>query len=842
MPFTHLKSCLRKSCLRMKISKILLSVILMSLGVTAMQAQTLFGKATLFNDGWLFSLSDAPEMSTVEYVDSGWRPLTLPHDWSIEHLAAPTLNSCTGYFPGGIGWYRKHFAIPENAAPKQFLYFEGVYNRSKVYVNGHLVGERPNGYVSFAYDITPYLNPAGEDNVIAVRVDHSREADSRWYTGSGIYRDVYLVGAEKARFDLWGVGWRCINLTPSQAEVVVDLEAVDENPGSGRLTAEVEVADSGGKVVARAHGRISADRKNELTLKWKNPRLWNIESPYLYTLRATLKRNGKVVDQTDTRLGLRTLHFDPDKGFALNGRNMKVKGVCLHHDAGVLGAVVPKAIWRTRLENLKKLGVNAIRMSHNPQAPVVYDLCDELGLLVMDEGSDEWEFPKRKWVKGWNVGEPSYEGSFDFFEEWIDRDVADMVRRDRNHPSVFMWSVGNEVDYPNDPYSHPVLDGANSAINQPMFGGYNPDAPDASRIGDIAHRIAGVIRSIDTSRPVTGALAGVVMSNQTTYPQAVDVVGYNYTENRYDEDHATYPDRVIYGSENGQGYDAWLAVRDKDFISGQFLWTGADYLGESGRWPSRGLGTGLLGFDNLPKGRGKFRASLWSNEPVAFLGAYPCPPAQWGDWMSIDAPDVWNFNEGDSVRVVCYTNAPYGRLLLNGKEYGPRKAFDDKKGMVHWDLPFAPGTLVVEASDESGRVVATDTIATSGLPYALRVTELDNRDGVLQLLVEVVDDKGVVVHLADNNISCFVGEAGGRSRHRRGRGQGHAGRDHGVKLLGLETSDNSDMSDHRDNRCRAHNGRIVAYFTMDRDEVDAGRPVEIRFTAPLLKPAVYKVD
>lgn len=220
----------------------------------------------------------------------------------------------------------------------------------------------------------------------------------------------------------------------------------------------------------------------------------------------------------------------------------------------------------------------------------------------MDEVSDEWEFPKRKWVQGWNVGTPSYDGTFDFFEEWIERDVTDMVRRDRNHTCIFLWSIGNEVDYPNDPYSHPVLDGAK--INQPMFGGYKPDAPDAMRIGTIAKRLAACVRAVDTSRPVTGALAGVVMSNETEYPDAVDVVGYNYTENRYDQDHATYPDRIIYGSETGSGLDAWYAVRDKDFIFGQFIWTGTDYLGESGRWPSRGLYTGLLDFGSFPKPRG----------------------------------------------------------------------------------------------------------------------------------------------------------------------------------------------------------------------------------------------
>lgn len=312
---------------------------------------------------------------------------------------------------------------------------------------------------------------------------------------------------------------------------------------------------------------------------------------------------------------------------------MKVKGVCLHHDAGVLGAVVPPEVWERRLNNLKEIGVNAIRMSHNPQAPVVYDLCDRLGLLIMDEASDEWEFPKRKWVKGWNKGEPAYNGSFDFFEEWIEQDVTDMVRRDRNHPSIFMWSIGNEVDYPNDPYSHPILDG--STINQPMFGGYKPDAPDAMRIGKIAKRLAACVRAVDTSRPVTGALAGVVMSNQTEYPEAIDVVGYNYTENRYDEDHATYPNRVIYGSENGSGLEAWYAVKDKEFIFGQFIWTGTDYLGESGAWPSRGLYTGLLDFGSFPKPAvtsvlpygAKNRLLMWVLIPYRIVSKTPGVPS-----------------------------------------------------------------------------------------------------------------------------------------------------------------------------------------------------------------------
>lgn len=530
------------------------------------QAQVSFGNATKFNEDWLFRLTDDSTIVNPAFNDSEWRKLRLPHDWSIEGQLSPSLASCTGYLPGGIGWYRKHFKITDDA-PRHYIYFEGVYNRSEVYLNGHLLGKRPNGYISFLYDMTPYLKEG--DNVLSVRVDHSRYADSRWYTGSGIYRDVWLIAAPEIHLAQWGTSWHATSLTNRQATIAVDMEVQKHIATNDRLELSATLYDAVGKQVAQRRTRVSDGKegitKENLTLKITNPHRWNLDDPYLYTLKTELLSNGQRIDGCETKVGLRTLKFDPNKGFALNDNWMKVKGVCLHHDAGVLGAVVPPEVWERRLNNLKEIGVNAIRMSHNPQAPVVYDLCDRLGLLIMDEASDEWEFPKRKWVKGWNKGEPAYDGSFDFFEEWIEQDVTDMVRRDRNHPSIFMWSIGNEVDYPNDPYSHPILDG--STINQPMFGGYKPDAPDAMRIGKIAKRLAACVRAVDTSRPVTGALAGVVMSNQTEYPEAIDVVGYNYTENRYDEDHATYPNRVIYGSENGSGLEAWYAVRIKNSSS-----------------------------------------------------------------------------------------------------------------------------------------------------------------------------------------------------------------------------------------------------------------------------------
>ena len=777
----------------------------------SVQAQVSFGEAKKFNENWLFSLSDDSLGASASYDDSKWRKLDLPHDWSVEGQLSPSLASCTGYLPGGIGWYRKHFQVTDKAA-RHYIYFEGAYNRSEVYLNGHLLGKRPNGYISFMYDMTPYLKEG--DNVLAVRIDHSRYADSRWYTGSGIYRDVWMISAPDIHFAQWGIGWHATSLTDKQAVVAVDMEVEKHVKAAGVLEVSAALYDAEGTLVAQGRKKV-ADKaegitKETVSLKVKKPRRWNLDAPYLYTLKTELLCDGKRIDGSSTSVGLRTLKFDANKGFALNGEWMKVKGVCLHHDAGVLGAVVPPEVWERRLRNLKEIGVNAIRMSHNPQAPVLYDLCDRMGFLVMDEASDEWEFPKRKWIKGWNVGEPSYDGTFDFFEEWIERDVTDMVRRDRNHPCIFLWSIGNEVDYPNDPYSHPVLDG--TTINQPMFGGYKPDAPDAMRIGKIAKRLAACVRAVDTSRPVTGALAGVVMSNQTEYPEAVDVVGYNYTENRYDEDHATYPDRVIYGSETGVGIEAWHAVRDKEFIFGQFLWTGTDYLGESGRWPSRGLYTGLLDFGSFPKPRGYFRASLWSEKPVPYIGTYPKH-----DWVSMDAWDLWNYEPGQLNRVVCYTNAPQARLLLNGKEVGQMKPYDDKSGIIYWDIPYQDGELRAEGCDATGKVLSSYAIKTSGRPYALRATVdkevLSTDKATAHVTIEVVDEQGTIVKLGDNDVTCQI--------------EGPA------RLLGLEGSNNGDMSDYTDNHHRAFHGRLLAYIQTTGEKGE----IRVKLTSPLLKGA-----
>ena len=491
-----------------RIKTIILIFLLSNLCLTQIKAQVSFGESVLINNDWKFILKDEPKALQADYNDHHWQKVDLPYDWSVKQQLSPTLASCQGYLPAGIGWYRKNLIIPEEKqGEKVFLYFEGIYNRSEVYINGQLLGKRPNGYISFMYDVTPYIQ-YGKENMIAVRADHSRSADSRWYTGSGIYRDVYVIYSSPVHIDQWGVYTYPKTVTAKQGVLSIEVNVKNENASTSKLTVKNELVSPDGKIVAQSSGKLdvtaNAIGKYSNELKVNVPKLWSLNFPHLYTLNTTIIQDGKIIDKTSTKTGFRSFTFDPNKGFALNREWLKIKGVCLHHDAGVFGAAVPKEVWKRRLQNLKEIGVNAIRTSHNPQAPELYDLCDELGLLVLNEMYDEWEFPKRKWLEGWNVGTPGFEGNFDYFEEWGEKDLADFVRRDRNHISVFAWSIGNEVDYPNDPYSHPVLDGGeDTGFTQAIFGGYKKDAPDAMRLGTIAKKLVAVVKQYDKSRPTT---------------------------------------------------------------------------------------------------------------------------------------------------------------------------------------------------------------------------------------------------------------------------------------------------------------------------------------------------
>ena len=408
---------------------------LFALLCTNSRAQVSFGEATLLDDGWRFlrvdsawNIVESPDMAQPSYDDTRWRQVQLPHDWGIELPMSPDKASCQGYLPGGIGWYRRLLHIPPSegsgasiassspllpegggAKQKFFLYFEGAYSHAEVFVNGERAGHRPSGFASFLCDITPHLRPDGQ-NMVAVRVDHSEEADARWYTGSGINRHVWLIRSPQIHLAQWGTAYRLQSISRGKAIVEVDVETTDERLTRTpvQLSAVVELADADGRIVATARTPISTQEKKTVRLSVKNPQRWSLDKPYLYTLHTRLLNGGTdatpaaVCDSSTVKAGLRTLQFSPDRGFALNGQWIKVKGVCLHDDAGALGTAVPREVWRQRLTELKRIGTNAIRMSHNPHMPELYDLCDELGLLVMDEASDEWEFPKRKWLKGWN--------------------------------------------------------------------------------------------------------------------------------------------------------------------------------------------------------------------------------------------------------------------------------------------------------------------------------------------------------------------------------------------------------------------------------------------------------
>lgn len=780
--------------------------------VLSANAQITFGNAVKINDGWKFRLDSVADYSGVRVKDSGWRVVDLPHDWSVESGMSEDLYSCTGYLPGGTGWYRKTLVIPDSGKEKkQFLYFGGVYCNSEVWVNGNKVGYRPNGYVSFIYDITPFVK-FGEKNCIAVKVDHSKQADSRWYTGSGIYRDVYLVSSGYVHIGNWGIFVKTADVRDGSAFMDVSLKMVNETDSPEKVVAEHRLyRKDASDVVASVRSEFTVPANGVAedlsALEVVSPALWSVDTPNLYRLETVVYgQDGEYLDGTTTITGIRTTSFDPDKGFFLNGKNMKLKGVCLHHDAGVLGSVVPESVWRRRLLTLKSLGVNAIRTSHNLHDEMLYDLCDELGFVVKDEAFDEWEFPKRKWLEGWNVGKnPGLQGYAEYFNEWAETDLKTMVERDKNHPSIILWSIGNEVDYPNDPYSHPILD--HEGINQKTIPGYKPERPNAERIGIIAEKFVRIVKDIDTSRAVTGAMAGVVMSNQTKYPFVLDVTGYNYTENRYVSDHQTYPDRIIYGSENRHEYPHWTAVRDNDFIFGQFLWTGIDYLGEAGRFPSRGMFSGILDIAGFVKPRGMYRKTLWSDEPSAYIGT-GLKGSSKKNRLLFDLEPVWNYKAGDTVRVASFTNCDYVKLFVNGKEIKAAPSYDERSNARYWDIAYEPGTLSLEAWSGDGSRTGYE-IRTYGVPERLEAVVDRQRihtGDVVHVEVCYVDENGTRVRDADREIRCTV-EGSGR-------------------LLGLENASPKYTGPYVTDTVPLYKGRMLAYI----ESSDEPGEISVKFT------------
>jgi beta-galactosidase len=710
-----------------------------------------------FDANWLFSQGDFASAMMPAFDDRGWRQLNVPHDWSIEGPFGAEFGSGNGFAPGGIGWYRKHFKLDADQKGRVVtIEFDGVYDYSEVWINGQLVGGRPYGFSSFQVDLTPFVKFGSDDNIVAVRVDHSRFADSRFYTGSGIYRNVRLVITDKLRIAHWGVSVTTPKIKSDSAIVRVETTVENSSADKGKFSLESDIVAPGGEIVASLTTAKSAAGNSTQTLaqeiKILKPELWLLNSPTLYILKSRVKSGEAVVDETETPFGIRTATFDPDKGFLLNGVSTKLKGVCIHHDAGSLGAAVPDQVLERRLRLLKEIGVNAIRTSHNPPDPALLNLCDQLGFLVMDEAFDEFTPGKNKWVTGWNNGVPGHFGYSEIFDQWSVTDVSDLVRRDRNHPSIILWSIGNEVDYANDPFSDPALG-----------EDYRPQNPPAKDLLKCAAPLITAVKSLDRTRPVTAALANIKMSDAVKLPELFDAVGYNYQEARYAADHKTFPKRIIYGSENGHQYDAWLAVKTNSYISGQFLWTGIDYLGEARAWPNRASGAGLLDLCGFKKPIGWFRQSLWSDKPMVYICAAPNGGGG-NNSREFGGAESWNWPANSTVTVRCFANCPEVTLTLNGKIIGTKTLSEAVNGVLSWQVPFEPGTLKA-AGRANGQDVCDYTLKTAGT--ASRVELLPdakefraNGKDVCHVEFRIVDENGVRVPDAEPEVKFdLVGQA-----------------------------------------------------------------------------------
>jgi beta-galactosidase len=675
---------------------------------------------------WRFFKGDAPGAEKAEFADGAWRAVDVPHDWSIEgpfDQGNPT-RGAGGFLPAGVGWYRKQFPL---SYPHQrvFVEFDGVMANSEVWINGFRLGKRPYGYVSFSYELTDHLN-ANKPNVLAVRCDTSQQPASRWYSGAGIYRHVRLIVTDPVHLDHWATHIT----TPDTKTVRIVTTVVNQSSRPATTPAEIAIIGPDSRIVATARTKMqtiapgkSAVFQQDIAIP--SPQLWDLDHPNLY--RAVVKIAG---DTESVPFGIREFRFDPETGLWLNGRNFKIKGVCLHHEGGALGAAVPLRIWERRLETLRVVGVNAIRTAHNPPAPEFLDLCDRMGFLVMDEMFDAW-----------TVAKNPYDYHL-YFRDWSQTDTRDTVMRDRNHPSIILYSAGNEIH----------------------------DTPKAELAKEILRGLVDTFHKYDPTRPVTQALFRPNVSHdyEDGLADMLDVVGQNYRENEILAAHQQKPTRKIIGTENQHGRAVWVALRDNPPYAGQFLWSGIDYLGEARTWPTVGAGSGLLDRTGYMKPMAYERQSWWSDKPMVYIarrvaqreamvtdpgyeatsGAGP-RPALLSDWTpSNSAPHE------ESVEV--YSNCDEVELLLNGKSLGSQKLPADASARI-WHVPFEQGTIQA-LGKTNGAVVARYELRSAGKPAKVMLEAYKDLialdwDDASYLTATVVDANGIPVPGADPEIT-----------------------------------------------------------------------------------------
>ncbi|GAB4563518.1 MAG: beta-galactosidase GalB [Anaerolineae bacterium] len=748
-------------------------------------------RAEDFNFGWRFLLGDPADAQRPEFDDGDWRELRLPHDWSVEFPFDPVDGEgATGYLPGGIGWYRKRFTLRHDEDQLVFIVFDGVYNRSRVWCNGELLGENPYGYSPFWFDLTPHLRPSEEEQVIAVRVDHSRYVDSRWYTGSGIYRDVKLVTKSRLHIPIWGVRLTTPEVSAEEALVRLEIRLRNDfaQPKGGVL--RTMILDAEGREVAEAEEVFTLEPGEEglyvQTVSIPTPELWHPDHPYLYRA-VTLVQGDELYEVYETRFGVRTIAFDPERGFFLNGENMRIKGVCLHHDGGLVGAAVPIGVWRRRLAALKEAGCNAIRLAHNPSAEAFLDLCDEMGFLVQVEFFDEWDNPKDKRLNQHNRHKDWITESYSVhFSEWAESDLKRTMLRDRNHPCVFQWSIGNEIEWTYPRYSKA------SGYFDPGFEGswfwspppYSFDEirarfealPEEEHVlARTAEKLVRWVREMDETRPVTANCVLPCVGYVSGYADLLDVVGYSYRRVMYDIGHASYPDKPIMGTENVGQWHEWKAVIERPFISGMFIWTGVDYLGEShDKWPQKSFPCGLLDLAGFPRPAYFLFKSLWQDEPVIHLrtqrlekspyrvddqgAVIEREPGGWQRrlWVWHELNEHWNYEPGELVVVEVYSNCDEVELFLNGRSLGVQHLSEQEDRAFKWAVPFAEGILEARGRHADGRTVSGHLrTASEPAEIALEVDQTSLKaDGydVAHVVAQLVDASGVPVRHMEREI------------------------------------------------------------------------------------------
>ncbi|MDF2587889.1 MAG: Beta-galactosidase BoGH2A [Anaerocolumna sp.] len=801
---------------------------------------------------WKFHYNDCPDAWYKGFLDESWTNVTVPHDWSVTMPFSKEYSSGTGYLAGGIGWYRTKFHLPESLKGKKiYITFDGIYKNSQVWCNSYYLGKRPFGYSTFRYDITNQVTFGDIPNVIAVRVDHKDISDSRWFTGSGITRKVTISSEELVHTVFQGTFFKTPSVSTKEADIEVSSTIINESNFDVDVVLEHKLILSGNEVMTLVNTchlpsgvMTTVDNKGALL----TPALWSTESPNLYELQTIITSKSKdnsftSVDISKCKVGIRNLYFDSDKGFYLNGESLKIKGVCVHHDAGCLGAAVLPEVWLRRLCTLKEMGCNAIRMSHNPHMPELYDLCDSLGFLVMDEAFDEWEGAKNKWSTGHNVYPPKHQGYFEDFPEWHERDLSDLIKRDRNHPSIIMWSIGNEIDYPNDPYCHPLFTSmtGNNDKNKPAAEKqYNQDKPNAERLSVLAKQLTKIIKQYDTTRPVTAAVAFPELSTHIGYIDPFDVVGYNYKEQFYADDHKRFPEKPFLGSENSHSYEAWKAVRDNDYISGQFLWTGIDYLGEAHGWPIHGSGAGNLTLAGYPKTSYYRRKSFWSENTMIYLVTARATleneseqtPTEWKHMYR-----SWNYVPGEMIEIRCYTNVSKAVLFCNNRSFG-EKQNDADTGYISWIIPFEAGELSVKgyvnsnltnnqidysidsASDQTSCFVS-DMIKSTGTSCAIHLNLWDNEAQIQKLfknnainILNNIAPKETSTHLKQIEVTITDGLGNWVTNDNTMLMVTLSG---SGKLLGLENGDLSDITEYTAVYRRAYEGRLLIYVAVSAE-------------------------